>query len=344
MRKNKEKARQGDRLEFTGENCDRYVVFPRQIERFTIDGMDFKEFLRLGRKTFDRYELTLREPILLEIFPKTPFDGVFLPLYDYQDFVDLTVFLSGRKYSFDDIWTGGSGDWTLAQSATRKGDFFVYSFDRNRRPSYFSAPETEVYVMQHLHLPQDGTVTAADAEKVECLIFSDEYFYDISEAVYSDLKKLKNLKEIIFSRFVPDSVCRQEILRLAECCPNVESISVDDYFSADPRELAAFPRLRHIFAESTATAQKIERALRSIASPLADQVQEGFCWYDDGETDYARDDSLAEKLREQYSEASVRLSCLQKEKLFTDAECEKYCAKLKSIYTETVAILAANNG
>ena len=121
MRKDKEKNRQGDRLEFTGENCDRYVLFPRQIERFTIDGMDFKEFLRLGRKTFDRYELTLREPILLEIFPKTPFDGVFLPLYDYQDFVDLTVFLSGRKYSFDDIWTGGSGDWTLAQSATRKG-------------------------------------------------------------------------------------------------------------------------------------------------------------------------------------------------------------------------------
>ncbi len=325
MRKKKEVLK--NMLVFVGENCGSYNIPFSQIVSFTIDGMDFKEFLATGAKRFSSYKLVLNAPILLERSLGDKYENDFPHLYDYNDFVDLTIYTEKEKYEFDCLWEGTADYYTYAQALWREGKQYIYSFDRNRKPTFFQTSEVEAYVRNCLDIPATRAVEEADVLKIEDLNFSEEFLGEIRKETYEDLKKFSNVREIDCEYYISAEEGKISLRRLAECFPMVETIFIDDYFEFSPVELTHFKRLQKIHFESNQRAEKTAKFLHKINSPLADKIPQ--LQYVECATQETQE---LERVEWDYSSAKSIIERYLCRQLITEEESAAYLERIKRHY------------
>lgn len=249
---------------------EKIIVPMENVLSFTMDGEDFRLFLCRGRDRFDRYELVLRTYAQAEEGEADPYHETYPHIFAGRWLDKMEIFLQGKRYVFTELLENGAY-WTLAQRVTRRGDTYIYSFDRTRRPVYFSTPEFELDVSAMLNLPHDISPTEADAAKIEEIELDDDLFGSFREEYLHDLAKLPNLKSLSFWGLTQTEVPFDEagMRRLGEACPCVEMLEIGDYIEIDPHGLAYFPALRTVRTGMLSDrAKAIAAQLRRFGSSL----------------------------------------------------------------------------
>lgn len=231
-------------IEFTGENCDLYRVYFEDIESLKINGMDYKDFIKLKEKKVCSYKLVTYKPIMVKEYFSN-FKNCYPRFYNYMDFTHLKICYGNRKYFYGVNWIGDNDYYSYGQDVLKFGDKWIYVGRKNRKTTFFKTYEFEILVKLKLGLSFGSKLTLKDIEKIESFSFNHNDFFEVNDDHYEDLSKLINLKELYISNYLEG----MDYIKVAKACKKVEKLFIEDIEFRDTTILDCFANLKECYME-----------------------------------------------------------------------------------------------
>ena len=176
-------------IEFVGENLDVYRIPDSYIVSFTINGLDYKDFIKGKEKKIYSYKLITKESIRSFLTCKCSAP------YIWRDFVSLYIY-TNKEYKYEIEWLGENELYSYAQDIRRNDGLWVYTHDMSLKPSYFKTCEIELLIKEKLNMHFNDILTKEDISKVDKLYIDEYRIRYLNSDHYEDIEKLYNLEEL----------------------------------------------------------------------------------------------------------------------------------------------------
>ena len=176
-------------IEFVSENLDVYRIPDSYIVSFTINGLDYKDFIKEKEKKIYSYKLITKDPI------RTFLTCDCSAIYKWRDFVWLYIY-TNKESKYEIEWPGENELYSYAQDIRRNDDLWVYTHDMSLKTSYFKTYEIELLVKEKLNMHYNDILTKDDLSKVDRLYIDEYRIRNLNTNHYDDIEKLYNLEEL----------------------------------------------------------------------------------------------------------------------------------------------------